>query len=201
MWSYVTVCNSMSPYVTLCHHMPPCHEMWTLRQRKVRSKNAHAWNGSTAKTVAIVLNGRSSWKKRVKLKQRHEGSADHPLLDTVSLPCGCSKVSTAFKHRTFEMLSKNCRLVWIAWILRVGLGLAWGWLGVVWVLAGLIELRLRHLGRFDFRKANMRLWIVWERDRPCVLQKDRSCELCLNCQGSEIKWNLLAEPKEHWALH
>lgn len=38
-----------------------------------------------------------------------------------------------------------------------------GWLGVglglFWVLAGLIELRLRHLGRFDFRKANIRLWI------------------------------------------
>ena len=34
-----------------------------------------------------------------------------------------------------------------------------GWLGVVWVLAGLIELRLRHLGRFDFHKANIRLWI------------------------------------------
>ena len=130
----------MSPYVTLCHHMPPCHEMWTLRQRKVRSKNAHAWNGSTAKTVAIVLNGRSSWKKRVKLKQRHEGSADHPLLDTVSLPCGCSKVSTAFKHRTFEMLSKIADLSGS----RGFSGLAW----VVWVLAGLIELRLRHLGRW-----------------------------------------------------
>ena len=56
-----------------------------------------------------------------------------------------------------------------------------GWLGVglglFWVLAGLIELRLRHLGRFDFRKANMRFWIVCERDCPCVLQKDKSCEL------------------------
>ena len=88
----------------------------------------------------------------MKLKQRHEGSADHPLLDTVSLPCGCSKVSTAFKHRTFEMLSKKLPTC----LDRVD---SQGWLGVVWVLAGLIELRLRHLGRFDFHKANIRLWI------------------------------------------
>ena len=66
-----------------------------------------------------------------------------------------------------------------------------GWLGVglglFWVLAGLIELRLRHLGRFDFRKANMRFWIVCERDCPCVLQKDKSCEL-------SWEWNQVKSP-------
>ena len=184
----------MSPYVTICHHVTKCGHCGSAR---FDPKTLMPEMGQLQKQLLLCSMGEApgrrewSWSKGMRAVQtilcsipsRYPAGVQkyQPLSSTERSKCW-AKIADLSGSRGFS-------------------GLAWGWLGVVWVLAGLIELRLRHLGRFDFRKANMRLWIVWERDRPCVLQKDRSCELCLNCQGSEIKWNLLAEPKEHWALH
>ena len=87
------------------------------------------------------------------------------MLETVSIPCWCSKVSTGFQApnlRNAEQKLQTC--------LDLVDSQGWLGLGVVWLLAGLIELGLRHFGGFDFGKANMRLWIGKEGDCPYILQ-------------------------------
>lgn len=138
----------MSPYVTICHHVTKCGHCGSAR---FDPKTLMPEMGQLQKQLLLCSMGEApgrrewSWSKGMRAVQTI-------LCSTPSrYPAGVQKyqpLSSTERSKCWAKL-QTC-------LDRVD---SQGWLGVVWVLAGLIELRLRHLGRFDFHKANIRLWI------------------------------------------
>ena len=174
----------MSPYVAICHHVTKCGHCGSAR---FDPKTLMPEMGQLQKQLLLCSMGEApgrrewSWSKGMRAVQTISCSTPSRY------PAGVQKYQPLSSTERSKCWAKIADLSGS----RGFSGLAWGWLGVglglFWVLAGLIELRLRHLGRFDFRKANMRFWIVCERDCPCVLQKDKSCEL-------SWEWNQVKSP-------
>ena len=161
----------MSPHVSLCHHVSPCVTM--SRNVDIASGSARLWiaktlmpeMGQLQKHLLLCSMGEAPGRRE---RSRSKGMRAQQAILCSRLsryPAGVQKYQPAFKHRTFEMLSKKLQTC----LDRVD-SQGWLGLGVVWLLAGLIELGLRHFGGFDFGKANMRLWIGKEGDCPYILQ-------------------------------